>query len=310
MLNRGLPFPFDAGTQLLYSSCDWNNRTGIGQLAEVLRLREQDVVAMLALYADGSGEHGKGPLVVAGYLANTIDWFFLERDWVRELNAVPKIDYFKARDCILKFRSGGIRDFGGQFKGWSEEAVNKKRRILADIIHRHSKRMVALSSSIQWDEYHSVIGGGDVRDVFFSPYFFGFYGITYLAAEQSNVHFPDHKGCIAFVFDTENAEIDANVELHYRHAADNIPPELAARLGSCTWDTDIKFPMLQIADFLAWCLRAKEDGIQEPLLEVIRDPNSIGGAYERPWRASGLAQFVVKTEDAIRSKWPTPDPSC
>lgn len=292
------PFPFDLETELFYKAEYWRCRSGIAQYAQVLFLDAEDRIAVLAFYSDGSGEHGKGTskaFVVAGYLANTIDWFEIERHWTAELAAPPTIKYFKARECV---RHQG--DFSGEFKGWPEREVLRKRQRLAEIVWRHSDRMVAISSSIRWDEYESIIGTDVAKQVFYSPYLFCFHGVSSLAAEQSLVEFRDHPGRIAFIFDTEGKRLDADVGRHYEAARNHLPQPLAERLGSLIPDTDVRLPVLQIADLLVWSIRSKLEGFASPVLNLILDPNRIAGAYERPWRSGGLAQFVIDIEDQAR----------
>src|SRR5689334_1837461 len=199
-MNR--PFPFDERTEAVYTDPYWHAHTGVGQLAQVLFRKAAELFLMLAFYGDGSGEHRKGTFVVAGYLANTTDWFQIESDWCCALKQPPTIQYFKARECI---RHQG--DFSGEFKGWTEQAVEEKRRLLAEVIRRHNHRLVALSSTLRWDEYHSVIGDDAVKQVFYSPYLFCFYGVINSATEHANTHFPDHPGRIAFVLDTESLKL-------------------------------------------------------------------------------------------------------
>ena len=248
------PFPFDVETLEIYATREcpfWEGKTGVGQLAQVLFKGEKALIAMLAFYGDGSGEHGKGTgqfLVVAGYLASTLDWFQVERDWVRVLNEHPRIEYFKARECI-KRRDSGAFDFSGQFKGWDDEAVEAKRLKFAEVIHAHNSRIVELSSTFSGGEY----------------------GITSLAVDSANHHFRDYKERIAFVFDTESPAIDDSLERYYNYSHELIPKAYADRLGSVTWCTDLHFPMLQVADLLAWSLGAEKEGLPSPVLDIIRD---------------------------------------
>ena len=158
------PFPFDIPTLEIYATYEcpfWETRTGVGQLAQVLFSDASDQIAMLAFYGDGSGEHGKGTgkiFVLAGYLANTLDWFNLERDWVSTLHEHPRIEYFKARECI---RHQG--EFSGQFIGWDQRDVEAKRLKFAEIIHAYNHRIVEIASTIRWDEYDSVIGDDVIK---------------------------------------------------------------------------------------------------------------------------------------------------
>jgi len=63
-------FPFDDETENHYRSDWWKTRMGIGHLAQCVRLWKDSQIAMLAFYGDGSGEHGKGRMVLAGYLGD------------------------------------------------------------------------------------------------------------------------------------------------------------------------------------------------------------------------------------------------
>ncbi len=74
-------------------------------------------------------------------------------------------------------------------------------------------------------------------------------------------------------------------------------------MGSFTMDTDLVCPGLQIADLAAWSIRSDLQGFPSPVLNAIRD--GIGGAFGRPWNASGLAQRVVNVEEQLRKKWPS-----
>src|SRR6202521_4610078 len=185
---------------------------------------------MLALYADGSGEHGKGTFILAGYVAETIDWKHLERAWCEELVHPPAIQYFKASECI---RHQG--EFGKQFRGWAEQDVNEKRLRLANIVNRFNPRIVEVASSIRWDEYDSVIGDNVVKQMLYHPYFLCFHGLASLAVEVSGKQFRDHKGRIAFVFDTEsNGNLDVDTMAQYEHARTTLPENISGRMGSIT----------------------------------------------------------------------------
>lgn len=290
-VERDRPFPFDRRTEEVYASPEWESRTGVGQLAQVLFLDEKDVLTVLAFYGDGSGEHGRGAMVVAGYLADTRDWFEVERFWSAALQNHPKIDYFKAAQC---------QHLDGQFNGWTRDAANAKRLRLAEIVRKHSHRLVEISSTIRWNEYHSVIGDGPVRRTYYHPYFFCFHGVASLAVERANDNFRDHTGRIAFVLDTESYKtMDVDVQQQYNYARETLPEHVKRRMGSTTWDTDIAFPMLQVADLIAWSIRAETEGLGSPVLDVLRNGGQIAGRVTKKWNPSGLAQFVVGVEEKL-----------
>jgi hypothetical protein len=259
---------------------------------------------MLAFYGDGTGEHGKGPFAVAGYIANTIDWFELERDWTTELLSSPSIKYFKARECILRHSRSAPPDYDGQFKGWTEDAVRRKRKALADIINKHCQYLVAISAVLPWDVYHSQIGEDVMKKVFYTPYLICMNGVIINALKRSNEQFRNHGGRLAFVFDTERIQVDVDAAQHYRLTPPVVPTDLAERCGSITFCSDIKFPMLQVADFLAWSIRAEQAGFDSPCLETIFTNDKIGGQHEFVWTREKLARLVATTEEDFRKRFP------
>lgn len=286
--NDKKPFPFDDRTEQSYASEWWRGRTGIGQLAQVLFLKENTPVLMLAFYGDGSGELGRGPMVVAGYLGDTWDLLDLEHRWCSELQTHPPIEYFKASECVPE-----IPRLSGQFKGWSPEDAAAKRLRLAKLIYEASPRLVAISSTVQWDEYRSAIGSGSVKSVFYHPYFLCFHGVLWLAFEFANKIFAKFQGRVAVVLDTEsNKNVDVDAAQQYRLSKNHLPEEIVRRMGSITWDTDIQFPLLQIADLLAWSVRAESAGLPSPVLDIIRSSRLAASARRDPNPAS-IAQWVI-----------------
>ncbi len=257
---------------------------------------------ILSLRADGSGEHHEGTFILAGYLADTRDWFELDRLWCNELQAHPSIAYFKASECV---RRGPERLFGKQFRGWTDDAVAAKRERLARIVNKASPRFVELSSTIRWDDYISVMGDDVLRLTYYHPYFLCFHGLLSLAVERSHEEFADHSGRIAVVLDTEsNGNMNIHVETQYRVAQNTLPEDITRRLGSFTMDTDISFPTLQVADLLAWSIKRECEGGDSPVLNIIREEGRIAGSHRREWIPSSLAQFVIDTEDEFRKLWP------
>lgn len=125
-------------------------------------------MVQLVFYGDGSGEHGKGTFVVAGYMAGSIDWFNLERDWKRELARSPKLEYFKARECL---------HLDGQFKGWTTKSANARRDKFIDIIAKNGCHLTEVSSCVNWDGWRAAIGDGIFKQAFYHPTFFASMGL-------------------------------------------------------------------------------------------------------------------------------------
>jgi hypothetical protein len=298
------PFPFDKQTCDYYDTPFWHTRTGVGELAQVLLHSESDLILMLSLHVDGSGENRKGTFVLGGYLADTWDWFELERLWSAELRKAPAIDFFKASSCVRRLPDN---EFKKPFKGWPDDAVAEKRLRLAEIINKVSPAFVELSSTIRWDEYDSVIGNDVMSATFYHPYFLCFHGLLSLTVERLSIDFPRQRqsGRIAVVIDTEsNADLDVDVETQYKKARETLPEGIAKKLGSFTIDNDIDFPMLQPPDLAMWSTRSDREGFPSPVLDIIREQGRIRGAYEAKWNPAKLAQFIVDTEKEFRRQWP------
>ncbi|SRR5260221_4858503 len=297
------PFPFDEQTEACYAKPEWQERTGIAQLAQVLFRKAEDHFLMLAFYGDGTGEHLKGPFIVAGYLANTIDWWNVECDWLRELTKSPSIRYFKARESVLRQQKSGRMDFDGEFAGWTTAAVKRKCTSIAQVIEKHSDRMVAIGASMESDAYREVIGDDVFQRVFYTPYLLCAHGAINLTLKRSNEQFKNHRGRVAFVFDTENEQLDADTAQYYRLTPSNFPDEMLARCGSMSFDDDIKFPMLQPADFLAWSIRAERVGLPSPWIDMLFK-NCKGGSHESKIRSSRLREVIVATEEKFYKQFP------
>lgn len=58
----------------------------------------------------------------------------------------------------------------GQFDGWTREAGDAKLSRLIDVIDRYKSSLYEVSSMVEWDDYHSIIGEGEFRKEFYNPY--------------------------------------------------------------------------------------------------------------------------------------------
>jgi hypothetical protein len=289
----GRPFPFDKKTVDAYDASFWCDRTGWGQLAQVLFLKDTDLMVQLAFYGDGSGEHGKGTFVVAGYLSGTVDWFDIECQWKEELEREPILRYFKSSECL---------HLDGQFEGWNRVNANWRRSKFIDIIARNGSHLAEISSYVDWDGWRSVIGSGVFKQAFYHPYFFCFNGAVAETITHVNERCPWHSGRIAFVMDTEsNGTLDTDVQNLYNEGVKSLPREFSTRMGSTSWDSDEAMPILQIADMAAWSIRAAKVGLDSPLADIRKN---VAWRREREWIPSRMAEFVRQTEEQFRIRYP------
>ncbi len=233
-------------------------------------------------------------MIVAGYYGDSRTFFELERRWCAELRTHPKIAYFKGSECKTDSRP----KLTGEFAGWSPSDAAAKRLRLAKIINDLSPELVAISSRISWDEYRSVIGDQFVKSVLHHPYFFCFHGVITLSLQYALNEPPENK--VAFVLDVESngsVDEDARVQFDMALAKSRIPQEIKNRMGSVTQDSDIRFPALQAADMLAWSLRREAEGLDSPVLELVRYKRRLFAFNERNPIPSAVAQFVVDLDE-------------
>jgi Protein of unknown function (DUF3800) len=211
---------------------------------------------MLAFCGDDSGNHGKGPFVVAGYLAKAPDWFWLESEWEKALKEYPEIGYFKMNECYrLK----------GEFEKMSRPEADDKLRKLISVVCKYNHRMIEISSIIDWDDYRSVIGDGPFKDMFHSPYFFCFHGVVSLTAKM--VHNEKGNEMIHYTFDAQS-NLNHDSAKQYYFIRDTDPNVVTKYMGGISHQSDADWKRLQIADLIAWHVRKSfaeppKDGEQE-----------------------------------------------
>ena len=256
-------------------------------------LSADDLFLMLAFYGDDSGSHGKGPFVVAGYLARTGDWFDIERKWEVALHAEPRLDYFKMGECYwLK----------GQFEGWDRKIADSKLDSLIDVVCGFTPKMAEVSSVMWWEDYDSIIGTGKFKEVFHSPYFFCLHGVVAEAARRLK----DTDEKIHFVLDHQS-NLNHDSALQYYRVRETAPKEITRYMGAISHEDDKEFVLLQVADLIAWHCRRdwakppQDGGTQRPALVRLRENLWIGKCAR--WNAAKVAQLVVDTEEGLAKLW-------
>src|SRR5208282_4285265 len=116
-----------------------------------------------------------------------------------------------------------------------------KRLRLAQTIHDSSGELIALSSRIDWKDYHSIVGDSYMKAIMYHPYLLCFYGVISLALEYAEHETTGSR--VAFVLDTEtNGTLDDDAKMQYDLTlakSSGIRDSLKARMGSVTQDSDI-----------------------------------------------------------------------
>jgi hypothetical protein len=264
---------------------------GISDIADALLMSSRGWFSVLVYYGDDSGNHGKGPFVLGGYLARASDWFHMENDWAKVLAQPPAIEYFKMSECYwLK----------GQFSGWDRIPADAKLSSLVAVVERYKGGLIELSSMMDWDEYRSAIGNGPFKNEFHSPYFFCLHGVvsqTTKVLEKINSQL-----VVQYVFDHQS-NLNHDSAKQYYQVRRYAPKELTRFMGSISHEDDKILKPLQIADLIAWHIRRsfakppEDNGHERPELLRLRDGIFLSQCVTV--RASGVAQMVIDVEAAI-----------
>jgi hypothetical protein len=214
-------------------------------------LRQERLILMLQGYFDDSGSDGtRPPFVLAGFILPAERWETFSDEWQAECFAEPRIEYFKMREA-----NGG----NGQFSFSSEFRKFKVRR-LAALIDKHI--LHGINTWLRWDEFREFDDGliGPAKHQPYAPLFFGI--LDNVAAYQIaqgiypskiQVDFDNQGTAGVFAIQSYGEMIEVcerqNIELDFRKIMEGTPRML----------DDKKYPGLQAADMLAWCIRFQLD---------------------------------------------------
>lgn len=202
---------------------------------------------MLQCYADDSiGGTARKELVVAGYIQTVEAWEKFAEEWDAVLRADPPIAYLKMKEALPR---------GGQFKGFSEGARNRKIFALADVIERHAPWSLHVRVSVSQFRKR-------IRPV--APYpLHTHYFLTFFALVMGVANIHDQMGVsdrCKLIFDTQEG-LPARVLPIFEEMFQEAPKGFRERIeGVPSFEDDKKFTPLQAADMLAWSIRRKEEG--------------------------------------------------
>jgi Protein of unknown function (DUF3800) len=115
--------------------CVWV-RSLVSGLPHEARKRRLLLVLQVFIDDSGRGQEHKTALVLAGFIAPVRIWESFSDEWAKALSAPPKIDCFKAYEAY---------GFRKQFKGWKEDARDKKLLKLVAVIRKHYWSAVKLT---------------------------------------------------------------------------------------------------------------------------------------------------------------------
>lgn len=204
-------------------------------------------------YVDDSGSHKESlAFVLAGFIANHVQWEKFTGDWKGALRLDPSLDYFKMNEAA---------SLHGQFlraKGWDEEKRDKRLDVLSEVILSYVR--VRISVSMRNDDFLR-----SIQSLPAPKRSFAIDGPFIMLAMQlilTVAVFSDLSGLnepCDFVFD----ETDGFSEEFllkwpmFKHIADQQPRlEFGKKIGQTPIFRDEKYSMpLQAADMYAWNVR-------------------------------------------------------
>lgn len=209
-------------------------------------------LAFLQAFADDSAsEIGDLRLFVAGYLDRAETWAAFSDAWESGLKEAPGIAYLKMTEANF---------FDGEFRGWGEDARNKKLLRLAKIIRDFApvSFRASLNRKLFFDHLKTVAPRG-IGQPHFVCTFLTTSGVAQYSASKGN-EIP-----IEFIFDRQDGVSD-DFDLFFEFMKRNLP-ETARRLivNQPVFRDDKLVRPLQASDMLAWHLRRQhEKGKSEP----------------------------------------------
>jgi hypothetical protein len=117
--------------------CVWV-RSLVSGLPHRERKRRLLLVLQILIDDSGRGQEHTTAFVLAGFIAPVRIWESFADEWDKALHASPKIDYFKSYEAY---------GFRKQFKGWTEDARDKKLLKLIAVIRKHYWSAIKLTVS-------------------------------------------------------------------------------------------------------------------------------------------------------------------
>lgn len=191
-------------------------------------------VEVLKAFIDDSGSGGDSPwYVLAGYVGTVESWDAFDMPWRAVLNWEPKLDYYKASECM------------GIPAGEKDERVDA----LIKVIGGHAMR--ALYVRVKQQDYNEVIKPY-VPEEWDNPYYFLFTAI--LASGTSAEKYFGSSRPIEFIFDKANKLEQPSHRLYSQISGG---PQFGNRVVNVHYEDEKEFLPLQAADLLAWQVRRR-----------------------------------------------------
>ncbi len=246
---------------------------------------------MFTAYFDESGSDDTSALVVAGFVSTAEQWLRFDQDWKEILD----------RHGVSFFHMTDYAHSRGEFESWKgqEEKRNWFMQCLTNIIR--VRAVASFGSILVLRDYQTMDARFMLHEEFGNPYpLCASCSVSAVFHWAKKNHHPEP---IRFVFEDG---VKYKGDLLARMEKEGIPLP--------TFGSKKEFPPLQAADLLAWehlkAFRQRQAGtlpqFRKSLAALLGGLPNYSGIYG----AEGLERFCNQLPVALRSSFPTPDPSC
>jgi hypothetical protein len=204
--------------------------------------REGRVLAVLQAFIEdsGRGQEDKPVFVLAGYVARVQAWEAFADEWQKALDKYPKVEYLKGKEAIGLF---------GQFKGWTEEARDRRVLQLVAIANKYAKFAVTLA--VHKPEFDRILkqNSGVLKKLYVPAVATITLGVLASVFKQPTFE------KLEFIYD-EGMLHGKVFEDAYQAMMMELPIEVTRCIGrKSRMEDDKEFLPLQAADLLAWHFR-------------------------------------------------------
>lgn len=211
----------------------------LAHLCRSLFLEDTAIVSMFTAYCDDSGTHkGSRAAVVAGYIAQVVEWERLSKDWTKVLKD------FRVR----QIHRADLEAFHGEFKkekGWDATRRTELLQRLNPIIKDRTK--VAMAAAVIKEDFEEVMPQ-ELKIKFGGVYGWCAHELIVHARLWADAR--NHRKPINWVFEAGTRGYGQVQEMFRSCYADKRFRE-SYRIGSCSFDSKRLVP-LQVADLLAY----------------------------------------------------------
>ncbi len=274
---------------------------------------DRRMVVTVKAFFDDSGSHS-GPkaskvCIVAGPVARVKRWRGFYKAWHRALRASPSIEYFKMNEAVT------LKGEFSSAKGWTEEAVQKKVKVLAQVLALSVD--AHLVAAVNMGSYDAIVRGNTPPgwDFPYLPCFYHALGVACEYMERDRlgerlvVVFDHQRECepqaLSFFNTLKDAPHSVTRSIRYPYNK---------HLGTIAFADDDDEIALQAADLIAWHYRveASNEWSNDRTGEIVNKIGSRLPVLGSVWGETALRGWVKGlpgfASGEFRDSFRTPEP--